>query len=577
MQQTQSALCIGLFCTTTKENYRKQIIECRNTWVKDCESLGIIVKFFGGYHDDQEVKVINLPATGEDYSSITNKQFKMMYYMTQHYPSKYYLLTGTDNYYVGKQLLNIISNFDDAKNYYAGGKGENRVIQGKTIYFHSGGGGLILSHNLMLALINILNIKEDYNSHILSFHEKWKLIAPDWLHVASDVALAYYIETLFPDTIIEIVPQMQGCSFLTTAINDTVKCWMCNGNKWDDIASCHYMESGHIRHFHQYLHGKNIKYNNPKWLIIAKVNDVSNHDFIFNCGAVVHCCSADYNIDFIKNIINTKDYQYYMWINFTGGLITHQDIPQIQNIMKLKKKKINLCYQKYSRAKNNARICNDFITGAKEYWLQLQSDDFHTLIEEGSPLINLYYADQLGVIINYDHLKVENNKIATEFVSAARNESSHQLCYNAAKDLSTDLYSGYATLSMEEHLTFIDDYYIACFYLQKYVECWEVLKMFDQLYDNYKDKFNQFFKIQHMINNTDHMLNHIKQPIIIIEGNNVDTGKFVECFIKDGYKVFIFGNYEVTYDSLLHRNPVIRPFHARSQLNISSFKHIIKL
>ena len=569
-------LSIGLFATTAKSFYKKQIIECRNSWVKDCDRLGVSAIFCGGYHQDNDVEVVNLPNTGEDYNSVFVKQFKTMYYIWKHHTAEYYLLCGTDNYFVIDKLLKLVENFDPTKKYYAGKEGDIRHLNNGSIYFHSGGPGIILSHNLMSGLIEKLNLEAEYNQETLSCHEEWKNVAPSGLHYACDVALPYFIKLYYDDTIIEKVYGMLNCSHLGIYTSDVD--YRGPFVKWKDIITCHDMNGGYIRHFHQYLHTISDKDRYNDWLIVVNKRD----SFINNLTVDIEIIYDDPTqfITIMQQIVERTNYQYYMWLNLTDNMIRNEDWPQLKNILSLKINKISLCYQQYNSLPTNARICTDLVTGDRNSWLSLpRTTNIHNIIENNPQLFRLYYGDIYSVWINYDSLKIECNKIIHNFISKTRYYSNYKLCYSACRQLEKDYETGNAVILLPNFLTYIDDYYICCYYLGKFDKCWKILNIFNQLQEEYPKKIEDTVSFDHIINNTDFMFSHISQPIIVIEIeiNNTFPNDLVNIFIDKGYKVFVFGNYSLTLASLIHSNPVVRPYNMRGKLALKNAKYILSL
>ena len=268
----RTLLTIGAFTTTISEKYRKQIIACRETWVPICEENNVKVLFFGGYNKDPNVEVINLPGCQEDYNSATMKQYRMIWYLLNNHPSDYYLIVGSDNYVVVEKLLPFLKSLDLGKEYFIGGDGDYRDVSGRNTYFHSGGGGIILSYSVADKLCRFLRIEEEIHMVEPTFFTEWKKIVsakpyPN-LIPACDVSIAYYIQLYFPD-----MEVLEAKGFYGT---DPYRDWA-NGLyspgypqvDWNDIIVTHYLDPGAMEHFHRYTMN-NIVDDFSDWLLIVE-------------------------------------------------------------------------------------------------------------------------------------------------------------------------------------------------------------------------------------------------------------------------------------------------------------------
>ena len=106
---SQAKWGIVVFATLTKDNYRRQLLACLNSWLTDAENMDIPYYVFIGDQSPKPDKpanvsseawsrVICLPYTGEDYFSATSKQYGGLEWMTRYCLCDYYFFVGTDNY-----------------------------------------------------------------------------------------------------------------------------------------------------------------------------------------------------------------------------------------------------------------------------------------------------------------------------------------------------------------------------------------------------------------------------------------------------------------------------------------------
>lgn len=316
-----SHLIIGLLATSVNKKYRDQILACRSTWVPESEELGVPVKFFGGSNIHPETPVINLSGVLDDYSSASYKQFVGLKYLYENHPSDFYFFGGTDNYIIPKRMLDFVNSFDPTELLYMGGHGWNRNIDGKSVYFHSGGGGFILSHALMKIL---------YERNFLSFDTipLWRNVCQggiEYLKDACDVAMAYILDKYIPGVRTVCDNEFYGCSCYGRMHNDMYPC--CLGSKfpnWDSVITLHYMEPADIQEYHLYrtsLLQEIIP--DPDWTFVTCImndteipayDDIEKYAFVLNLhvNLVIFCNTA--LVDVIRDIRHKQ------------GLATYTDI-----------------------------------------------------------------------------------------------------------------------------------------------------------------------------------------------------------------------------------------------------------
>lgn len=299
-----SKLAVGLLGTSVNKKYRDQIIACRETWIPECEKLGVQVRIFGGNIVHSDTPLIHLDGIGDDYASASYKQFLGLKYMYENIPADFYFFAGTDNYIVPQRMLNFLQNHDSKELLYIGGHGWNRDINGKSIYFHSGGAGFILSSGLMKVL---------YDKNFLSFDSiaLWRNICQgnlQYLRDACDVAIAYILDKYIPNFKIIFDNKFFGCSCYGRNHNDINPC--CLGDKfpnWETCMALHYMEPSTIKEFHMYITDSKLQDVDPLWTFVTSISkDISdiNTQCWFVLGLRVNLvifCDDD-QVETIKNI-----------------------------------------------------------------------------------------------------------------------------------------------------------------------------------------------------------------------------------------------------------------------------------
>jgi hypothetical protein len=235
-------LIICVFGCDTIEKYRNQILKIEETYGKLIKSLNNckILYFLGKTEVLHGEQFIHLENIDDDYMSASYKQWYGIKYIYENYKTKFVMCIGTDTYININKLLKLLSNFNHTEELYLGGHGCFRSLVGKSIYFHSGGPGFILSYNAINRIYPFIN---DVN-----------VIMSLWINVckqsnvklleACDVAIGYLADLLNLNTI-----KLNGfyyCNF------NGDPCHINNINH-RDIISCHNMSSNNFDDFTKIL------------------------------------------------------------------------------------------------------------------------------------------------------------------------------------------------------------------------------------------------------------------------------------------------------------------------------------
>lgn len=182
-------LVFCVFACDTVPKYKNEILKIQETWGKKClEYPSVKLLFMLGEEKTDLIGdcYINLPGVQNDYLSASYKQFIGLQYIQDNFPCDFVFICGSDTYVNIPSLLQYIRQFNPLDKLYIGGHGDLRTIENRTVYFHSGGCGIILSRACQKALLPFLpTIMENW---IPLCYNVPNLIA------ACDVALAYYLQ-----------------------------------------------------------------------------------------------------------------------------------------------------------------------------------------------------------------------------------------------------------------------------------------------------------------------------------------------------------------------------------------------
>jgi hypothetical protein len=182
-------IIICIYACHTIEKYKNQIKKINETWKRDCDINNITLLYFLGGEPSPEFignHYVYNSNIQNDYLSASYKQWYGLQYIYETYKPKFVLCCGTDTYINIPKLVNYLKSLNYTENLYIGGHGCHRIIDGKSIYFHSGGPGFILTlptlEKIYPLLSTIMNTWIDIckNNNI-------KDLIP-----ASDVAMGYF-------------------------------------------------------------------------------------------------------------------------------------------------------------------------------------------------------------------------------------------------------------------------------------------------------------------------------------------------------------------------------------------------
>lgn len=189
-------IVICIFACATVDKYKQQILKINDTWGKYAENKGIKVLYFLGEEptDLTDDKYIYLKGVNNDYLSASYKQNLGLKYVHENYNYKFVYCCGTDTYINIEKLISYLKNFNENdKLYIGGGYGFNgdilyRIIGDRTLYYHSGGAGFILSKTSLQYLYPMF----------FNMVNTWERVCIDnnvsYLTVACDTCISYYLQ-----------------------------------------------------------------------------------------------------------------------------------------------------------------------------------------------------------------------------------------------------------------------------------------------------------------------------------------------------------------------------------------------
>ncbi len=189
-------LIICIYACDIIPKYKEEILTIKNTYeliAKKFKDELKILFFVGEEIILEDENIINLKNVKNDYLSASYKQYNGIKYIYNNYDTQFIYVIGTDAYINIPKVLNLLLNYDYKESLYIGGHGCIRNIEGKQIYFHSGGPGFIISKEFVKQIYPIID-------NIDNFMNKWFLICENSnnnsLKPACDVSIAYLADII---------------------------------------------------------------------------------------------------------------------------------------------------------------------------------------------------------------------------------------------------------------------------------------------------------------------------------------------------------------------------------------------
>jgi len=186
------SICI-LSCSTIHK-YAEQMRTVEATWAQDCKRRGVRYYYFCG---EDRSDIISLPemvlldGVHNDYLSASFKQWHGLEYVIREDDPDFTCIATTDTFIHVDNLLKLLDTLSPDTKLYIGGHGDIRHVGGRDLYFHSGGGSIVLSRAALHAL----------EPYLRTAHDEWVrelggASAYPHLTTACDVAIAMFAERL---------------------------------------------------------------------------------------------------------------------------------------------------------------------------------------------------------------------------------------------------------------------------------------------------------------------------------------------------------------------------------------------
>jgi hypothetical protein len=228
-----------IFCVfgcDTIEKYKNEILKIKATWGNEQEAPHYKVLFFLG---EEEVLVgedfIHLENVENDYLSASYKQYGGLKHIYENYDFNYVFICGTDTYVLVENLINYINDnpeINPETPFVIGGHGDNRYICNESVYFFSGGAGIILTRAAVSKIYPELH----------TMQEEWMWLCAENHYntyiAACDLSLCYFLKKMRIH-FMNVSNRFFNCNYLGY-YQDSSACCEKNVNI-KTMISCHHM------------------------------------------------------------------------------------------------------------------------------------------------------------------------------------------------------------------------------------------------------------------------------------------------------------------------------------------------
>ena len=617
-------ISIGVMATLVNKKYQHQMRDCQDTWVKIAEEYNIPVYYFVGGQSQNELdlgnfeklkNIIHLQGVGDDYHSSYFKQFNGLKWMLTNSKSEYYLLIGTDNYVVIPNLLKMLEKYNSNQYLYIGGHAEYRSIFDKNILFHSGGGGFILTDKLLNKIDETYSLTNNYKDWV----NMCKTAKVDYLTVACDVCIATMINYMGIKPTVE--KEFYGCDF--RGYNTDYKCCPYNTSP-DKIIVCHYMDPPLNKIYHNYMleccenYSKNYtktldkccKTLNNNWTIVTYMMDLNENilnipinltifgdiklkndikQYRKNKGLAeytqfIEMSEDTYKIEMLKIASDHNKFSsnYWAWLDYDYNTKVGPYSNYIVQALEQYREKISVCYINYvnNDTINNGEysICTSFYTIGNDYLIKFynavkskpssynENQSYSLVNLEHSDWFDVYFGREIDSVFNYVDLQFNQQEIIKNIIPKLLDYSNYVLCSQVCKQILDSYFKYNIKLNNGMLIDIVNKYFTSEYWLGRKSGCIEILKynlLFASNDKEYDNEFNKQYSL--LISNSDYIYHDL--PVMknaIVKTDDINNPQIKELIDLD-FRVFVYGNYQVTTKSLIINNPVIRPLHIKYQ------------
>jgi hypothetical protein len=221
-----------VFGCPTIERYKAEVKKIEATWGSRMKT----VFFFGEERvaDFTGADHVYLPKVTNDYQSASYKQALGLKYIYEHYNADFVFVCGSDTYVNVANLTSYIANMDPSKPAYIGGHGSTVYVGPDSVYYHSGGGGFLLSRAALRMIYRDLG----------SMSDRWlkhcDVVGTWYFKPSCDVTIAYYLQKMGGCETIKST-RFIGCNHRGYANNYATKCCAGTIPPINDLITCHNM------------------------------------------------------------------------------------------------------------------------------------------------------------------------------------------------------------------------------------------------------------------------------------------------------------------------------------------------
>lgn len=294
-------------------------------------------------------------------------------------------------------------------------------------------------------------------------------------------------------------------------------------------------------------------------------------------------------LEMLKRSVDSNPFgsTHFIWIDFGIHYLKHVKSGMIENIIKTKRDKFSMCYIEY-QPKNFIKDYSNFyqmgqrgtaggvLSGNIEHIrlvYNIYDPKVREVIEKGyghgeeqiivelekdrPDLFDFYYGTYDSILANWIYIKEDIDSILENFISKARYDGNHSYTYKCCNKIKESITNG-LVLSAFQYIKYVDEFYIASWYLNDKNNCVILIKDLQDKMKNNKELIEIYNnRLDHYISNFDFILEELpEKEYICIKDKQFDLNKLD----VNKYKIFFYyDNCNITESSLITSNPVIRP------------------